>query len=260
MEMTVAVASARRRRPRYAPVPRPSIPRTMPVPVFDMPEDRAGSAWLAREGRALQGDLLVALVSRYNHDVRTPLNTVMSWTHLLQQGMVDSSRSGHVADVLARNAREQVVLLDGFVDDSRAVLGVLQFDAARLRVEDLVAHAVERAAPLAAQRGVSLRVQACRDLAAIEGDERHLRRLAHRLLVAVTGRAPEGTVIDVSSRPGAGSVTLRIEGPAADGDWSGAALLDLRISSFVAALHDVELAIDGAPARAAIDLRWPVSA
>ena len=129
----------------------------MPALVFDVPEDRAGSAWLAREGRALQSELLVALLSRFNHAVRTPLNTVMSWTHLLQQGKVDSSRSKHVADVLARSTREQVVLLDEFVDDGRAVLGVLKLDPVGLRIEDLVARAVERAAPSATLRGVSFR-------------------------------------------------------------------------------------------------------
>ena len=94
----------------------------MPALVFEVPEDRAGSAWLAREGSAHRNDLLVALFSRFNHDLRTPLNTIMSWTHMLQQGMVDGSRSKHVADVLARNTHEQVVLLDEFVDDGRAIL------------------------------------------------------------------------------------------------------------------------------------------
>ena len=54
----------------------------MPALAFDVPEDRAGSGWLAREGRSLQSELLAALLSRFNHDLRTPLNTVMSWTHL----------------------------------------------------------------------------------------------------------------------------------------------------------------------------------
>lgn len=230
----------------------------MPAPVFDVPDDRAGSAWLAREGRARQGELLVALLSRYNHAVRTPLNTVMSWTHLLQQGKVDSARSRHVADVLARSTREQAALLDEFVDDGRAVLGALKLDPVGLRIEDLVAHAVERAAPSATLRGVSFRVQPCRDLAGIDGDERRLQRLVRRLLLAVTCRAPEGAAIDVSSRPDESSVLLRIEGPACESDWSDAALLELRISSFVADLHDTELAIDGAPGRAAVGLRWLV--
>jgi signal transduction histidine kinase len=232
----------------------------MPAPVFDVPDDRAGSAWLAREGRARQGEVLVALFSRYNHDVRTPLNTVMSWTHLLQQGKVDSARSQHVADVLARSTREQAAMLDEFVDDGRAVLGTLKLEPVALRIEDLMAQAAERAGAVAALRNVSFRVQPHHDRAGIDGDERHLRRLVHRLLLAVSSRAPAGAVIDVSSRADAGSVLLRIEGPAADDDWSDAALLDLRISSFVASLHDVELSIAGAPGRAAIVLRLPLRA
>ena len=228
----------------------------MPALAFDVPEDRAGSAWLAREGRALRSELLVALLSRFNHDLRTPLNTVMSWTHLLQQGKVDGSRSEHVMNVLARSTREQVVMLDEFVDDGRAVLGVLKLDPVELRIEDLVARAVERAAPVATLRGASFDVQPHRALAAIEGDEQRLQRLVYRLLVAVASRAREGAMLDVTSRLDAGSVELRIEGPAADGDWSDAALLELRISSFVANLHDAELAIDGAPGRAAVALRW----
>ena len=227
----------------------------MPAPVFDVPEDRAGSAWLAREGSACQGELLDALLSRYNHDVRTPLNTVMSWTHLLQQGKIDSARSQHVADVLARCTREQAAMLDAFVDDGRAVLGALQLDPVGLRIEDLMAHAAEHAGPVARLRHVSFRVQPRSDLAGIDGDERRLRRLVHRLLLAVTGRAPDGAVIDVSARPDAGSVLLRIEGPAA-ADWSDAALLDLRISSFLADRLAAELSIDGAPGRAAVGLRW----
>jgi signal transduction histidine kinase len=230
----------------------------MPAPVFDVPDDRAGSAWLASEGRARQGELLVDLFSRYNHAVRTPLNTIMSWTHLLQQGRVDSSRSKHVADVLARSTREQVAMLDEFVDDGRAMLGALKLDPAQLRIEDLVAHAVESAEAVAAPRNVSFRVQPRHDLAGIRGDERRLQRLLHRLLVDVTCRTPESAVIDVSSLFDAGSVLLLIEGPARDDDWSDAALLDLRICSFLAALHDAELSIDGAPGRAAVGLRWLV--
>lgn len=228
----------------------------MPALAFDVPEDRAGSAWLAREGRAVRSELLGALLSRYNHDVRTPLNTVISWTHLLQQGKVDGSRSEHVMNVLARSTREQVAMLDEFVDDGRAVLGVLKLDSAELRIEDLVARAVEHAAPVARLRGASFDVQPHRAFAAIEGDEQRLQRLVYRLLVAVASRAREGAMLDVTSRLDAGSVELRIEGPAADVDWSDAALLDLRISSFVASLHDTELAIDGASGRAAVALRW----
>jgi K+-sensing histidine kinase KdpD len=229
----------------------------MPASAFDVPDTRAGSGWLARESPACQGELLAALLSRFNHDLRTPLNTVVSWAHLLQQGKVDSARSTHVADVLARNAREQAMLLDEYVDDARAVLGVMKLDPVALPFDGLVAREVERAAPTALPHGVSFAVRPDGRGAEVEADARRLPRLLHRLLVAVAHRAPQGAVVEVSSCLEDGSVVLRIEGPVADGDWSDAALLDLRIGSFVAALHGAALSIDGTPRRAAIVLQLP---
>lgn len=229
----------------------------MPATTFDVEDPRAGSGWLAREGRARQSELLVALVSRFNHDLRTPLNTVVGWTHLLQQGLVDSARSKHVADVLARNTREQTVLLDEFVDDARAVLGVLKLERVALRTEDIVAAALERAAPLASLHGVSFGTAVDAPDAAVEGDERRLKRLAYRLIAAVARRAREAATVLVCAETNEGKVGLRVEAPVREGGWPEAALLDLRISSFVAAMHEGELAIDGAPDRAAIILRLP---
>ncbi len=225
---------------------------------YDVPDARAGSDWLAREGRARQGELLVALLSRFNHDLRTPLNTVMGWTHLLQQGLVDSSRSKHVADVLGRNTREQVALLDEFVDDGRAVLGVLKLDTTGLRVDDLVAHALERAAPLSSLHGVSFETRLEAPGAEVEGDERRLRRLVYRLLAGVARRTREGGTLEISTGPDGDAVLLKVDAPAKEGDWTDAGLLDLRVSSFVAALHDATLTVDGAPERAAACLRLPL--
>lgn len=225
--------------------------------VFDVPEARAGSAWLAAEGQARHTELLVALLSRFNHDLRTPLNTVVGWTHLLQQGLVDSGRSRHVADVLARNTREQTVLLDEFVDDGRALLGVLKLDAVGLRVEDLVSAAIERAAPLASLHGVSFDARLDAANAEVEGDERRLKRLVYRLVAAVARRTREAAVIRIAATGESGSILLRVEAAVGEGDWPDATLLDLRISSFVAAMHGADLSIDGTPGRGAIVLRLP---
>jgi len=226
-----AGAAGTARGPRYAS----ALARAFPshaAPVFDTPDDRAGSAWLAREGRARQGEVLVALLSRYNHDVRTPLNTVMSWTHLLQQGKVDSARSQHVADVLARCTREQAAMLDAFVDDGRAVLGALQLDPSDCGSRTWWCTRWSAPSPW---RGCATSRSACR-CAASSPDRRRRAPPATAAAPAAAcrdGRAPDGAVIDVSSHAEAGSVLLRIDGPAAAGDWSDAALLDLRISSFL---------------------------
>ena len=227
--------------------------------VFDLPEARAGSDWKLREGEQRKDELLIALLSRFNHDLRTPLNTVVGWTHLLQQGLVDSGRSKHVADVLARNTREQTVLLDEFVDDARAVLGVLKADPVALSITDVVTAAVDRAAPVASLHGVSIHPTIEAQDARVLGDERRLPRLVYRLLVAVARRTREAGVIEIGATREGEMVCLRLDGPVRDdADWPDATLLDLRLSSFVAALHEADLSIDGKPGRAAIALRLPV--
>jgi signal transduction histidine kinase len=228
------------------------------TPVFDVLEVRAGSDWKVREGEQRKEELLIALLSRFNHDLRTPLNTVVGWTHLLQQGLVDSARSKHVSDVLARNTREQTVLLDEFVDDARSVLGALKLDRVALAIGDVITSAVDRAAPVASLHGVSVSTQIEAQETRVLGDERRLPRLVYRLLVAVARRTREAGVIEIGATRAGETVTLRLDAPVGNGDWPEATLLDLRLSSFVAAMHDAELSIDGAPGRAAIVLQLPV--
>ena len=93
----------------------------------------AGTGWLRETLPANRSDLLVALVSRFNHDLRTPLNTIAGWAHLLQTSAADVTRVRHVSDVFARNVREQTLLLEEFVDDARALLGVLATQPGRHR-------------------------------------------------------------------------------------------------------------------------------
>jgi K+-sensing histidine kinase KdpD len=221
---------------------------------FDVLDDRAGSEWCARAGADERIALITGLLGRFNHDLRTPLNTVFGWTHLMQQGAVDSARTKHVAEVLARNTREQTVLLDEFVDDGRAVLGVLKPDAVELPLEPLMTNALERAAPMLSLHSVSATAKFEVENAVVEGDERRLTRLIYRLLAAVARRARESATIELAVLRKSGMLPLRIHTPANGSDWPEAALLDLKISSFAAATLGAELAIDGDRANAAVVL------
>jgi signal transduction histidine kinase len=227
--------------------------------VFE-PDARVGSPWLAAAGDAERDALLIALLSRFNHDLRTPLNTVVGWTHLLQQGSVDNARLRHVADVLARNAREQTVLLDEFVDDARALLGALKLDPVALPLDDLVARAVERAAPLLALHGVTCSPALRAGNASVTGDERRLARLVYRLLAAAVRRAREGSEVELTAARTDGQLRCRFASAAGTPDWSDALLLDLRICAYVAKLHAAEVVVERSADRAVVFLHFAASA
>jgi diguanylate cyclase len=220
-------------------------------------DPRVGSRWLASADADARLQLLVGLLSRFNHDLRTPLNTIMGWTHLLQQGGVDSTRGKHVADVIARNSREQTILLEDFVDDGRAVLGAVKPEFARVRLDESVGAAVERVQPLLALHAVSLRPDVKVGEAEVVADSRRLQRLLYRLLVVVARRAREDSAVDLAARLTPNSFRVSIAAANPDGAWNDAALLDLRISSFFAAMHHGTLEVAD-PARASLELTLPL--
>ncbi|MGH6610477.1 MAG: sensor histidine kinase [Burkholderiaceae bacterium] len=202
-------------------------------------------------------NLLAALFSRFNHDLRTPLNTILGWTHLLQKGGLDALRAKHVADVIARNSRDQTQLLEDFVDDGRAILDTLQLQTAVVRIEDLITQAIERIGNLLTLHGVSLQQQLRAADVSVNGDGRRLERLAYRLLCVITRRAREASTVEVETSVERGGCALSIAGSAYEPDWSDAALLDLRISTIMAALHGGELDVAADATRPCVQVRLP---
>lgn len=218
---------------------------------------RCGAYWLAKLDGAGRMALLVALLSRFNHDLRTPLNTILGWTHLLQQGALDAVRARHVSDVIARNSRDQTQLLEDFVDDSRAILGALELQRVALKMDDLLTDAITRLSSLLTLHGVSLHSKFDTADVTVTGDLRRLTRLAFRLLTIVTRRAREATTVEIETDVDRGQYVLALSGTAYEPDWSEAALLDLRISTLVAALHDGELQVGADATRPCVMLRLP---
>ena len=222
-------------------------------------DSRCGVQWLKKLDAAGRSALLVPLLSRFNHDLRTPLNTILGWTHLLQKGGLDPVRSKHVAEVIARNSRDQTQLLEEFVDDGRAILDVLELQFVRVRMGEAISEATERLAAMLTLHGVSLDPKFNGAEVYVNGDARRLGRLAYRLMASVTRRAREATTIELESEVEHGMYALSLSGSAYEPDWSESALLDLRISTLMAALHHGELDVGADATRPCIQLRLPTA-
>lgn len=221
-------------------------------------DTRCGTYWLARLDSAGRDQLLIALLSRFNHDQRTPLNTILGWTHLLQKGGLDNLRAKHVADVIARNSRDQTQLLEDFVDDGRVILGVLQLQFAASTMDDLTHEAIGRLGALLTLHGVAVRLKPDAADVMVHGDPRRLTRLVYRLMAIVTRRAREATTLEVETDVDDDHYVLSLSGSAHEPDWSEPALLDLRISTLVAAAHHGRLEVSADAARPCIEVRLPV--
>jgi len=222
-------------------------------------DTRAGASWLATAGPADRLQLLASLLSRFNHNFRTPLNTITGWGHLLQQGSVEPARTKHVADVIARNAREQTLMLEAFVEDARVVLDRLSLEPATIRVDEVVAQVIARSGGSATPRN-SLQVRIDAADATVDGDGRVLQRLLQRLVDIVARRAQEGATVDLRVSREARWICLALSSPARDADWSESDLCELRVGTLMAAVFRGSLQLLAAPGSAALILQLPEAA
>ncbi len=223
-------------------------------------DPRAGASWLAAVGPAERLQLLATLLTRFNHEFRTPLNTIVGWGYLLQQDSFEASHSKHVADVIARNAGEQSQMLEAFIDDGRLILERLPLETGVVRIEEVVGQAIERASPALQSRGVALHAPRVAGGVSVEGDSRQLQRLVDRLIAVVAKRARDNATIEFLVFHQNEWFSLSLATAAADQDWSEPDLLELRLATLMASMHKGGLELLNGPALAALRLQLPVSA
>lgn len=220
---------------------------------------RAGASWLASLSPGDRTQLLAALLSRFNHDLRTPLNTISGWSYLLQQEPVEPARLRHGADVIARNGRDQMVMLDAFIEDARIVIGRLPVELAAVRIDEMVALAF---APDIAeeQSGSSPRIRVEAAGAVIHGDSRLLRRLLKRLAVVSGERSNDGAAVELLVSREDRWICVLLNAPTGEADWSEADLLELRLCTLMAATLGGTLELLAGPATASLRLLLPEAA
>ena len=165
----------------------------------------------AESANRLKDEFLATL----SHELRTPLNAVLGWTQMLTRQGVNAEQTTHALEVIERNTMAQARLIDDLLDVSALTGGRARLLMRATTVQALVAEAAESVGPLAAARGVTLRVSAPADLPPIQADPDRLRQAVWNLLTnaikftgaggqvglgtRVTGRRLEITVTDTGS-------------------------------------------------------------
>lgn len=200
----------------------------------DLPADDCGTAWWQRLPRAERLPLMMSLVRRFNHDLRTPLNTLAGWTHLIERAAGDTARTQHGVDVMARNVREQTQLLQEFTSDAAVLLDTLSMTPSDCVAADLLGRAVARLAPSLAQHEVSIDVSDDAPGARIRTDMLHVERLLYRLLLLAVRRAPHQSVLRPGMQRHDGHLRFELNGAAQRDGLEDSHLLDLRIASAIA--------------------------
>jgi len=134
-----------------------------------------------------------------SHELRTPLSAILGWTQVLLRTESSMEPGGlrRAIEVIDRNARAQVRLIDDLLDLSRIMTGKIRLDLQQVSLPDVVQTAVDSAMPAANAKNI--RLQAILDPAQpfVSADSGRLQQVVWNLLTNAIKFTPKGGQIQV---------------------------------------------------------------
>jgi len=153
---------------------------------------------LARtEASNLAKDEFFAVLS---HELRSPLNAMSMWVHLLRRGMLDSTKTAHALDVIDRAIALQTRLINDLVDISRISAGKLVVESRWLDLAAVVKEAAELLRGDAQVKGLTFDVLVESRSMPVRGDRGRIQQVVHNLLSNAIKFTPSGGRVELEAR------------------------------------------------------------
>ncbi|XHX76482.1 MAG: GAF domain-containing protein [Stenomitos frigidus ULC029] len=135
-----------------------------------------------------------------SHELRSPLNPILGWTRLLQNGKLDAARQAEALKTIERNAKLQAQLIEDLLDISRIMQGKLSLTAAPVSLASVLSAALETVQLAAAAKHIQMTLDLEPNIALIAGDAARLQQVVWNLLTNAVKFTPVGGQVTIALR------------------------------------------------------------
>ena len=135
----------------------------------------------ARDEAERQSRLKDEFLATLSHELRTPMNAILGWLHILESGKPIREIHSALA-VIARNAQLQAKLIDDLLDMNRMISGNVRLDVSSVDVGALLQTTMQSLRPAADARGVQLIASVDSNVDEILADARRLQQVLWNLV------------------------------------------------------------------------------
>ncbi|HYX64028.1 MAG TPA: PAS domain S-box protein [Burkholderiales bacterium] len=150
----------------------------------------------AQRATRIKDEFLASL----SHELRTPLNAILGWAQVLRtkgERARTPDELDRAMEIIERNARAQVRLIDDLLDLSRIMGGRMRLDVQEVGLVDVVQSAIDSMEPAARAKGVRLEGILDPQGAVVSGDAARLQQVFWNLLSNAVKFTPKGGRIQV---------------------------------------------------------------
>ena len=160
---------------------------------------------------SLEADAMTRLKDEFlatlSHELRTPINAILGWTHILETGARDNATIDRALRVIKRNA--QAHLVADMMDVSCIIGGRLTLKLELVSLRTVIEAALEAVEPAVDAKGITIETVLA-DLAPIIADRDRLQQIMWNLLSNAIKFTPKDGRVRVELRAHAGDIVVTI--------------------------------------------------
>ncbi len=151
----------------------------------------------ARQEAEISNRLRDEFLATVSHELRAPLNSILGWGKMLQQRKLDETTSQKAIESIVRNANSQNRLIEDLLDVSRIISGKVRLEVVKVKLNELVASAIESVSPAAEAKNITLKFTEDSKVGHISGDPNRLQQVIWNLLTNAIKFTPNGGEVKV---------------------------------------------------------------
>ncbi len=168
--------------------------------LYEAEQQARAAAEASREEAQAANRVKDEFLAVLSHELRSPLNPILGWTRLLQNGRLDAVRQREALATIERNAKLQTQLIEDLLDISRIMRGKLSLTVAPVSLTFVISAAVETVRLAAEAKQIQIILDLAPDVARISGDAARLQQVVWNLLTNAVKFTPNGGQVTVELR------------------------------------------------------------
>ncbi|YAF95611.1 MAG: PAS domain-containing protein [Nodularia sp. CChRGM 3473] len=158
----------------------------------DISERKQAEAEL-KQANQIKDEFLAIL----SHELRSPLNPILGWSTLLKSRKFDQATTNRALDIIERNAKLQIKLIDDLLDVSRIIRGKLSLNFTVVNLGYVIDAALEMVRLAAEEKSIQIHQQIDRNVGQVWGDFHRIQQVVGNLLSNSIKFTPSGQQIDI---------------------------------------------------------------
>lgn len=135
-----------------------------------------------------------------SHELRTPLSAILGWTQVLLRtdATIDAKERKRAVEVIDRNARAQIQLINDLLDLSAIMSGKIRLDLQQISMPNVIQAAIDAVRPAAQAKDIKLSAQLDPMTSTVSADGGRIQQVVSNLLTNAIKFTPKQGQVQIS--------------------------------------------------------------